>query len=169
MSTKEKKLNLKQQLFADWYIKLMHVTNAAIKAGYSKKTAYSIGSELLKKPEIQEYIQKRKEELEDLLGLNKATVLQDFIAIKDRSMQAVPLMYYNPKEKEYVQKMEMNDEGDEVGVYQYDSIGANRALENINKMMGYNAPEKAEIENKTPVQVNVSVVKKYAADAKQDA
>lgn len=43
----------KQQMFITHYVSCnFHQTNAAIKAGYSKKTAYSIGNELLKKPEI---------------------------------------------------------------------------------------------------------------------
>lgn len=160
---KKKKLNLKQELFCDWYIKLGHVTKAAINAGYSKKTAYSIGSENLKKPEIIAYIRQRKRELEELLGFNKATVIKDLLEIKDKSMQAVPVMYYNPKEKAYVQKTEENDKGEGVGLYTFDSQGAIRALENINKMMGYNEPEKVEdvtpIEKKTPG--NVVINKTY--------
>lgn len=164
--SKTKKLNIKQKLFADWYIKIMHVTNAAIKAGYSKKTAYAIGSKLLKKVEIQEYIKVRKTQLEDLLGFNKGTVLQDLHNIKQMSMKEVPVMYYSPKEKAYVQRMEENEKGEEVGVYQYDSQGAIRAIENINKMMGYNEPEKTEdvtpIENKVPgiITINKTYVNK---------
>ena len=39
------KLNLKQQKFADEYLISGNATNAAIKAGYSKKTAGVIGAE----------------------------------------------------------------------------------------------------------------------------
>ncbi|MFJ6207329.1 terminase small subunit [Lysinibacillus sp. NPDC092081] len=60
---KVKKLTLKQQAFADFYIELGNATQAAIKAGYSQKTAYSIGDENLRKPEIKSYIEKRMEEL----------------------------------------------------------------------------------------------------------
>lgn len=42
-------------------------TQAAINAGYSEKTAYSIASENMRKPEIQEYLSKRKKELEEEL------------------------------------------------------------------------------------------------------
>ena len=54
----------RQKKFCDYYIKLGDATKAAIKAGYSKKTAYSIGSENLRKPEIAEYIAKRQKETE---------------------------------------------------------------------------------------------------------
>lgn len=40
-----------------------NITQSAIRAGYSKKTASSIGSENLKKPECIEYIEKLKEDI----------------------------------------------------------------------------------------------------------
>lgn len=46
----------KQKLFAEEYIVDFNATQAAIRAGYSEKTAHSIGSENLKKPAIQELI-----------------------------------------------------------------------------------------------------------------
>jgi len=59
------KLTPKQQLFCDEYLIDLNATQAAIRAGYSAKTAGSIGEENLKKPEIQECIQARmKERLE---------------------------------------------------------------------------------------------------------
>ncbi len=42
----------KQQRFAEEYVVDHNATQAAIRAGYSEKTAYSIGHENLKKPEI---------------------------------------------------------------------------------------------------------------------
>lgn len=50
-------LTIKQKAFADEYIiNGGNATQAAIKAGYSKKTAEAIGFENLKKPKITEYI-----------------------------------------------------------------------------------------------------------------
>ena len=57
-------LTKKQKDFADHYIVCGNQTEAAKKAGYSEKTAYSIGNENLKKPEIQAYISKRLAEIE---------------------------------------------------------------------------------------------------------
>lgn len=48
----------KQQKFCDYYLQSGNATDAAIKAGYSEKTAYSIGGENLKKVEIKEYLTK---------------------------------------------------------------------------------------------------------------
>ncbi|WP_407350056.1 terminase small subunit [Lactococcus garvieae] len=57
------KLTEKQKKFADFYIKLGNATQAAIEAGYSKKTAYKIGAENLKKPQIKKYIDERMAQL----------------------------------------------------------------------------------------------------------
>ena len=58
------KLTLKQQRFADEYIISGNATEAAIKAGYSKKTAAVTGHENLRKPNIKSYIDERMEVLQ---------------------------------------------------------------------------------------------------------
>ena len=55
-------LTRKQQLFIDKYLIKFNATEAAIEAGYSEKTAYSIGWENLRKPEISDEIKKRLQE-----------------------------------------------------------------------------------------------------------
>lgn len=66
------KLTVKQKKFSDEYIISGNATDAALKAGYSPKTARFIGAENLSKPNIKSYIDKRLEELED-----KAIAKQD--------------------------------------------------------------------------------------------
>lgn len=51
----------KQRLFCDYYIKTFNATQSAIKAGYSKNTAYAIGAENLKKPQIKNYLTKLRD------------------------------------------------------------------------------------------------------------
>lgn len=51
------KLNQKQAQFVREYIIDLNATQAAIRAGYSKKTAYSIGQRLLKHVEVQNELQ----------------------------------------------------------------------------------------------------------------
>jgi phage terminase small subunit len=58
-----KKLTEKQLLFIEYYIETGNATESAKRAGYSAKTAGSIGSENLTKPEIKEAIEKRREEI----------------------------------------------------------------------------------------------------------
>ena len=57
-------MTLKQQRFADEYIITGNATQAAIKAGYSKKTAKVIANENLTKPYIKKYIDERLAQLE---------------------------------------------------------------------------------------------------------
>lgn len=53
----------KQKRFCEEYIVDMNATEAAKRAGYSEKTAYSIGNENLNKPEIQNYIQELTDQM----------------------------------------------------------------------------------------------------------
>lgn len=58
------KLTVKQKKFADEYMISGNATEAAIKAGYKKKSAYSIAGQNLKKHEIIQYITERQKKLE---------------------------------------------------------------------------------------------------------
>nr|DAS01765.1 MAG TPA: Terminase small subunit [Caudoviricetes sp.] len=75
------KLTLKQQRFADEYIISGNATDAAVKAGYSKKTAYSIGIENLKKPEIKKLINEKLKELSDKKIADQQEVLAYLTAV----------------------------------------------------------------------------------------
>ena len=57
------KLTEKQRRFADYYIETGNCTEAAIKAGYSKRTARVIGQENLLKPAIKKYIDEKLTEM----------------------------------------------------------------------------------------------------------
>lgn len=58
-------LTLKQKAFADYYIELGNITEAAIKAGYSKKYANAQGYKLLENVGISSYIEERLKQIED--------------------------------------------------------------------------------------------------------
>lgn len=58
------KLTHKQRMFADEYLRCGNATEAALKAGYSKKTARSIANENLTKPDIKAYINRKRTEIE---------------------------------------------------------------------------------------------------------
>jgi len=60
---KKDEINDRQRLFAIEYLKDFNATQAAIRAGYSKKTAFTIGCENLKKPYIQAEISSQVEGL----------------------------------------------------------------------------------------------------------
>ena len=81
MIVSEKKLTAKQQRFCDEYLIDLNATQAAIRAGYSKKTAYAIGEENLKKPDLRRYIDKRMEEKETELIADQDEVLKYLTAV----------------------------------------------------------------------------------------
>lgn len=68
-------LNDKQLRFVDEYCISHSAADAARKAGYSIKTAYAIGAENLRKPEIKAAIQARQAETALELGVTKQQVL----------------------------------------------------------------------------------------------
>ncbi|MCT3284628.1 terminase small subunit [Lactiplantibacillus pentosus] len=59
----KRKLTPKQQRFADEYIKSGNAADAARKAGYSKRSARSVGQENLTKPDIKQYIDEQMAEI----------------------------------------------------------------------------------------------------------
>ena len=59
------KLNAKQKRFCEEYIIDLNAAQACIRAGYSKKTARTIGSEHLTKPNIQVYIAELQAKISD--------------------------------------------------------------------------------------------------------
>lgn len=75
------KLTDKQKAFVDEYLKDLNATAAAERAGYSKKTAYSIGQENLSKPVIKEYLQKRQADRERRTEITQDRVLQELAKI----------------------------------------------------------------------------------------
>ena len=74
-------LNERQKAFADYYIQTGNATESAIKAGYSEKTAYSIGNENLKKPEISAYIGERMAEQGEKRVADANEVIEFYTAV----------------------------------------------------------------------------------------
>ncbi len=89
------KLTEKQRRFSDEYIRLGEITQAAINAGYSTKTAYAIGQENLNKPSIKTYIDKRLELLKKESIAEQDEILQYLTSvmrgkINDEQLMVVP-------------------------------------------------------------------------------
>ena len=70
------KLTLKQKRFADEYIIGGNATEAAIKAGYSERTANRIATENLSKPVIKAYLEERLKELDDAKIADQKEVME---------------------------------------------------------------------------------------------
>jgi phage terminase small subunit len=69
------KLTSRQQAFCEEYLIDLNALQAAIRAGYSEKTAKQIGSENLSKPDVAKYIAELKAERSLLTKIDAAWVL----------------------------------------------------------------------------------------------
>ena len=115
-------LNEKQKQFCEEYIIDLNGTQAAIRAGYSEKTANRIASELLTKLDIQEYICELKKKRSERVKYSQDELMRDILEVKNRCMQANPVL---------------DKEGNETGVWKFDSNGANKALDMLAKHVGF--------------------------------
>lgn len=82
-----RKLTPKQKAFVSEYLIDLNATQAAVRAGYSKKTAGAIGGENLEKPEIQEAIQKATYKRSERTEITQDKVIAEIAkyAFKDAS------------------------------------------------------------------------------------
>ena len=75
------RLTTKQQRFIEEYPVDLNATQAAIRAGYSRKTAFVIGYENLQKPHIKAPIQKKLAELSRNAGITAERVLNELAIV----------------------------------------------------------------------------------------
>lgn len=106
------KLTRKQLLFCKEYIVDLNGTQAAIRAGYSKKTANEQAARLLANVSIKEAVQEQVDARTERTLITADFVLTSLKEVALRCMQ-----------KELVK----------AGVWRFDSTGANRALELLGK------------------------------------
>lgn len=92
-------LTEKQASFVREYLVDLNVTQAAQRAGYSKKTAYSIGHELFNKPEIATAIAEAMKQRSDRVEMRADDVLRELkhmatldpVALLDEAGTRLPL------------------------------------------------------------------------------
>lgn len=158
------KLTDKQEKFCYEYVLHLNATKAAINAGYSEKTAYSIGGENLKKPEIQERIRYMQDNLAETAQLSALRVLKEHEKIAYSSIAHMHQTWVERKDFEeltddqkaciksistkILKKNIGTKEDPEIVDVEYVRIelyDKQKALDAINQMLGYNAPTKSEV------------------------
>lgn len=118
-----KKLTARQERFCREYIIDYNATKAAVRAGYSEKTAYSIGSENLKKPEILARVRELQKDQTERLCISADFVLQNLVEVYRRCMKQEEVMIWDAEQRKKVPS----------GEYVFDSKGALNALEMLGK------------------------------------
>lgn len=140
-------LNEKQKKFCQEYIIDFNGAQAAIRAGYSKKTAKEIASENLTKPNIQRYLNELINKRNERLEFSQDDVMRDLIEVKNRCMQKVPVLYYDKQDKMLKQEVDENGEG----VWKFDAQGANSALDKLARHVGFYEADNKQQQNKTEI------------------
>lgn len=121
------KLTDKQKEFVRQYLVDLNATQAAIRAGYSVKTAYRQGADLLQKTSIREAIEKAQAKRARRVEVTQDYVLSNLVEVVERTMQRAPV---TDRKGEQV----TDEEGR--AVWTFDAKGANRALELLGKHLG---------------------------------
>ncbi len=116
----------KQEKFICEYLVDHNGTQAAIRAGYSERSAASTASDLLSNPNILARVHEVQEEQAKKLCVDKNFVLMELLDTYRCCRAPTPVIKRDPFTGEMV----------ETGEYQFDSRGANRALELIGKELG---------------------------------
>ena len=111
-------LNPKQTQFIREYLIDFNALGAAIRAGYSQKTAGQIGSRLLKNVDICAALQKEMDKRSAKTGITAEYVLTSLKNVAERCQQIVQVL---------------DKEGNPTGEYRFEAAGANKALELLGK------------------------------------
>lgn len=115
------KLTPKQNRFVGEYLKDLNGTQAAIRAGYSPKTAQVIASQNLSKLMVQEVLTEAMQARVERTEISQDWVLRHLVANLEKAMQKRPVL---------------DREDEPTGEYVYQGAVANKALELLGKHLG---------------------------------
>lgn len=110
-------MNTKKSRFAQEYIIDLNATKAAVRAGYSEKTAYSIGQRLLKNVEVQAEIQRlmsqrvERTEVDADYVVNRLIEIDqmDVLDIMDDAMSLKPVSEWPKSWRQYLSGFDLAD------------------------------------------------------------
>jgi len=150
-------MTTKQIRFCEEYVIDWNATRSAIAAGYSEKTAAVIGKENLTKPYIKDYIDQCKNELERLAGVSALRNLTELRNMAYSNLHDLQKNWFTLEEWEDLTKEQKaaisqikrttrtDSNGDTIEIIEIKLHDKRQALDSMNKMMGYNSPDKMEV------------------------
>ena len=138
------KLTAKQEFFCKEYLVDLNATQAAIRAGYSEKTAKDMACQNLAKPYLADYIAELMAERSKRTAIDADWVLMSAKKVFDRCMQ---------------EEAVTDREGNETGQFKFEHSGANKSLEIIGRHVKVKAfdNEGANDAKATPINVTIGV------------
>lgn len=163
----EKKLTGKEKRFCEEYVIDWNGARSARVAGYSENSAKEIASENLTKPNIKQYIELIKNDIERLSGVSKLRNIQELSKIAYSSVEHIHNTWIELKDWELIKednpvilaaiesidtkvetrKVNVSEGSDidiEVKYVKVKFFSKIAAITEINKMMGYNQPDKIQ-------------------------
>ena len=121
-------MNDKQRRFCEEYLIDLNATQAAIRAGYAPKTAYSQGQRLLKDVEIAETITKLKSVQSERTGITADKVLEELSKVAFFPAEECEL-----KASDKLRALELI--GKHIGMFKSDADADAPALEKLDKIL----------------------------------
>lgn len=153
------KMTAKQQRFCDEFLTDMNATQAAIRAGYSKKTANVIAAENLTKPIIKEYIEKRMAEKEEALIAKQDEVMKYLTAVMRREKSEYVVVtvknkrsFYAPDENGTMRKQTIETEEPKTVEIPARLSDSNKAAELLGRAFSM-FKDKVDINGEVPVTI----------------
>jgi phage terminase small subunit len=116
-----------QALFVREYLVDLNATQAAIRAGYSPKTADQYGHQLLKKTLVAAAVQAEMDKRSARIELTADYVLNGLREVAERCMERAPVMAGRGENAQQA----VDEEGRHV--WTFDATGANKAFELLGK------------------------------------
>lgn len=138
-----KQLSDRQKRFCDEYLVDLNASKAAVRAGYSPRSAPQLGERTLKLPQVREYLDKRRQAqarrtevtqdfvLGELMKIATADCTDFAVVYKGNRVSLVPTAELPPEKRAAVASVKSGKDG--VAVKTYDKL---RALELIGRHLG---------------------------------
>lgn len=137
------KLTDKQKRFCEEYLIDCNATQAAIRAGYSERTAKSIGAENLTKPDLQNYIAELMNEVKKDTIADATEIMEYFTAVMRREYKenvvvttVEEISTYVPDENGTPRKQTIKKESPQIIEIPARLVDANKAAELLGKRYG---------------------------------
>ena len=124
-------LTAKQQAFVDEYLIDLNATQAAIRAGYSAKTAMEQGYQLLQNPSVSTALSEAVAARSERTQINADYVLRQAVKLHERCMQEVEP--FTDRKGEHIHDEKGNP------LYVFNATGAAKGLELVGKHVGVQA------------------------------
>lgn len=120
-----KALKPKERAFVREYLHDLNGTQAAIRIGYSEKSAASQASRLLRKSDVQAYRDALLQEQFEAIGVTRHSIAAEVWSIYQKCCQKEPVLEWDSASREWVPS----------GEWQFNVKGALKALDMLRQML----------------------------------